>query len=156
MSPNPTRTARSPDGTRLAAGSEDGTLRLLETGSDKTLWSLSGFDDVTIGSIDFSPDGQTLAATFMGPVFTILRTEDGALVAELPCKARQGVSVRYSPDGETDLPRPHRTPQQARIARGCPTWHDGSDGSTHPNRRLTRSGWSARSGTWRRSPGTWT
>ena len=58
----------SPDGKRIAAGYEDGTIRLWDTNTFEQIYELQGHE-AAVTSLAFSPDDRILAST----------SEDGTL-----------------------------------------------------------------------------
>lgn len=83
----------SPDGSRLASGSSNGTVRLWDTTSGEHLVALEG-NTVLMLSIDWSPDGSKLAASADG--VQIWDTTSGEQLAVLEVSV---MSLAWSPDG---------------------------------------------------------
>ncbi len=89
--------AFTPDGTTLASGSMDGTIRLWETSTGKLLTVLPGhMEEVT--DLAFSPDGRTLASLARGESVKLwhLSTQRELLSLDLPGAFRY---LQFSPDG---------------------------------------------------------
>jgi WD40 repeat protein len=64
-----TEVAFSPDGARIAAGMEDGTVRLFDSSTGEELLVLRGHDRGGFGFLAFSTDGSMLASSdSFGPV----------------------------------------------------------------------------------------
>ena len=90
--------AFSPDGTRVAAGSKDGTTRIWDASSGRLLMTLKRAP-YPIGAIAFSPDGTTLACP-SGDVVRLWNTRTGTIARELRASAAVGyAALAYSPDG---------------------------------------------------------
>ncbi|HEV3262481.1 MAG TPA: serine/threonine-protein kinase [Gemmataceae bacterium] len=95
--------AFSPDGTRLANGSDDGTVRLSDAASHRevlTLKSLGHF----VTSVAFSPDGTrlvgcALSSTAIGTA-NVWDTDTGRVVLTLEVGGGSLHSVAFSPDGK--------------------------------------------------------
>ena len=52
----------SPDGTKVASGSEDKTVKLWDVTSGECLQTLEGHSDRPVYSVSFSPDGTKVAS----------------------------------------------------------------------------------------------
>jgi WD40 repeat protein len=89
--------ALSGNGARIATGHWDGTVRVLETASEKEV-----FRDKLLGTIThlaLSGDGRWVAAGSGHGGCTLLNREDGRQIELLPGAAPRSASVQFSPDG---------------------------------------------------------
>jgi WD40 repeat protein/serine/threonine protein kinase len=98
------RVTFSPDGTLLAAATNERTVLLLDAATGRQLVSLPGFSRAALGSLVFSPDGALLACAANGGGNPNLRVWEVATRQERPPVAYPGFwvgGVAFSPDGKT-------------------------------------------------------
>ena len=92
--------AFSPDGTRLASGSKDKTVRLWDTFTNNELVTLREHTGWT-NALAFSPDGKMLASGSSDKTVQLWDAATGAHLATLT-KHRRGIAaLAFSPDGRT-------------------------------------------------------
>ena len=88
----------SPDGSRLASGSYDHTVRLWDGVSDDHIATLEGHTDY-VRSVVFSPDGSRLASGSYDETVRLWDGVTGAHIATLAGHTADVNSVVFSPDG---------------------------------------------------------
>ena len=92
--------AFSPDGTKLASGSKDKTVRLWDTDTNEELMTLQKHTGWT-NALAFSPDGKMLASGSTDKTVQLWDTATGVHLAMLT-KHRKGIAaLAFSPDGRT-------------------------------------------------------
>ena len=90
--------AFSPDGTTLASGSWDTTVRLWDVPTGKPLHTLVGHTD-SVNSIAFSPDGSTLASRSRDNMTRLWDVDTGEPVNALERHEHWLSSIVFLPDG---------------------------------------------------------
>ena len=91
--------AFSPDGSTIASGSEDSTLRLWEVNTGTQIRTLTGHTGSVLG-VAFSPDGKTIASGSADDTLKLWDANTGTEIRTLT-EDWWGGSVVFSPDGNT-------------------------------------------------------
>ncbi|HKO57561.1 MAG TPA: WD40 repeat domain-containing protein, partial [Thermoanaerobaculia bacterium] len=89
----------SPDGTRLASASLDGTVIVWDVGGHKPLITLKGHTDGVL-EVAFSPDGKRLASAGLDRRVILWDLASGKPVATLAGHKAAVFGVAFSPDGK--------------------------------------------------------
>lgn len=92
--------AFSPDGTLIASGSLDKTIKLWSAVSGKELKTLRGHAEM-VNSIAFSPDGKTLVSCSVDQTVKLWNVADGRELRTFSEHVNNVLSVAFSPDGKT-------------------------------------------------------
>src|SRR5262249_27205869 len=92
--------AFSPDGTRLATGGWDKTLRIWDLAGGAPPLTAEGHDSF-VTCLAFSPDGRRLASSSEGHKVQVMDTVTGRVVSTLRGHALGVVGLAYSPDGRS-------------------------------------------------------
>ena len=92
----------SPDGTTLASGSRDRTIRLWNAETGEHLHTLIGHTDA-VNSVSFSPDGNTITSggDWDDTTIRLWNAETGEHLRTLKGHTSRVSSVSFSPDGTT-------------------------------------------------------
>jgi WD40 repeat protein/subtilase family serine protease len=90
--------AFSPDGSLIASGSVDYTIKLWRVSDGALVRTLTGHTS-GVSSVAFSPDGSLIASGSGDRTIRLWRVSDGALVATLTGHTSGVSSVAFSPDG---------------------------------------------------------
>ncbi|CAK79606.1 unnamed protein product (macronuclear) [Paramecium tetraurelia] len=90
----------SPDGTTLASGSDDKSIRLWDVKTGQQTAKLDGHSQAVI-SVNFSPDGTTLASGSLDNSIRLWDVKTGQQKAKLDGHSHYVYSVNFSPDGTT-------------------------------------------------------
>jgi WD40 repeat protein len=88
-------------GVRLASGSSDGTARLWDPQSGKTIRIFTLDDPREIRSVALSPDGKLLAAGLRFGAVKVWETSTGSEVINLRAHQGDAWAVCFTPDGKT-------------------------------------------------------
>ena len=90
----------SPDGTTLASGSSDATIKLWDVATRTAVATLEGHTR-QVSSVSFSPDGTTLASGSSDATIKLWDVATRTAVATLEGHTGGANSVSFSPDGTT-------------------------------------------------------
>lgn len=89
----------SPDGTRLASGSNDGTIKIFDASSFALLRRIQVMKIGAVRSVAFSPDGRELASGDTEGLVKIWDPDTGALLDTLSGHTKPVDGVAYAPSG---------------------------------------------------------
>ena len=90
--------AFSPQGTKLAAGSADGTIRVWDRSTGREVKKLKGHQE-RVNSLSFSPDGRMLAAGSWNKTVLLWEVATGRQLRRLEGHAHWVDALAFSPDG---------------------------------------------------------
>ena len=90
--------AYSPDGSRIASGSSDNTLKIWDANSGKELATFSGHTD-DVWAVAYSPDGSRIVSGSSDKTLKIWDASSGKELATFSGHTDSVLAVAYSPDG---------------------------------------------------------
>ena len=90
----------SPEGDKLASGSDDKTIKVWDVNSKEEILTLQGHSG-WIWDVTFSPDGQTLATTSYDETIKLWNLSTGEEIRTLKGHSAGVTSVAFSQDGKT-------------------------------------------------------
>ncbi|RYP82099.1 hypothetical protein DL770_005663 [Monosporascus sp. CRB-9-2] len=90
--------AFSPDGSRVASGSDDKTVKVWDAATGACLSTLAGHDG-SVSSVAFSPDGSRVASGSWDKTVKVWDAATGACLSTLAGHGGNVNSVTFSPDG---------------------------------------------------------
>lgn len=91
--------AFSPDGTRIATSSADGTAKLWDATTGRELLSIKATDNGVVWNVAFSPNGKLLATAGQDRIARIWDASTGAKLMELSGHADEVYQPVFRPDG---------------------------------------------------------
>ena len=91
----------SPDGKQIIWAGSDGLIRAWNLEDQSSPWNRFFNQGVTVRALSYRPDGEVLAAGDASGKLTLLNTQNGRKVIDLPSNLLQINSLSYSPDGAT-------------------------------------------------------
>ncbi|HBO46371.1 MAG TPA: hypothetical protein DD670_21075, partial [Planctomycetaceae bacterium] len=109
--------AFSPDGTFLATGSKDKTVRLWETATGRMIWAKREHL-AEVNSVAFSPDGKTLASAGDDRTIRLWNVETGEAIRTLAGHAAGIRAISFDPEGRLASAGHDRTIRVWDVASG--------------------------------------
>jgi len=97
------RLAYSPDGTRLASASQDGTVKIWDPTTGSELRILDGHGSGGVNGVAFSPDGKYLATAGDDKTVKVWDAATGEELLTLSGHGAEVTAVAFSPDGKRIL-----------------------------------------------------
>lgn len=91
--------AFSPDGTRVATGSDDGTIKLWDAVTGQEIETLSP-NQGQVNVVDFSPDGTCIASAGSDKTIKIHDVRSGKIFASLEGHENYITALAFTPDGQ--------------------------------------------------------